>query len=251
MPIMAGEKKLFVFRLRPSRRNYLGLLLVLTGFLLILLCLIGSRTSTDKGLHFARLTERPAGSLAIYAGWQGYCIERSVGDISCYSDSRIMTMPFDVTVVNMFNGTFPALFQDPAEQDSDLNPMALPNPPHDPKIYPASVLCLLTSGASVAAGIVFVLRYPRYQDKYFSRGFLAWGSAVLALLLLAQSTLMYQNGVKELNLVYPHLEAVVGPNLTLVGVAFACFAVAGYLLLHDVFKSSDEESALGEGYNPL
>lgn len=91
---MVDEKqRKFKIRIRPSKRNYIGLFFSLVGFLLILLCLVGSRTGSSKGLHFARLTERPAGPLTIYVGWQGYCVEQS-SDVECRTDDGVMMMPF-------------------------------------------------------------------------------------------------------------------------------------------------------------
>ncbi|KAI7882673.1 hypothetical protein K492DRAFT_144851 [Lichtheimia hyalospora FSU 10163] len=249
---MADEKqRKFKIRIRPSKRNYIGLFFSLVGFLLILLCLVGSRTVSGKGLHFARLIERPAGPLTIYIGWQGYCTEESTNDVKCYTDDGVMMMPFDVNIAEKFNETYPHLFADPVEQDPDLNPEAQPNPPHNPKIYAGSILCLLSGGAAAVVGIAWWIYYPQFQDKNYSRGFLAWMAAVLSLLLVAQSAIMYQNGIEQLNLVYPHLEAIQGPNLALAGVAFACFIIAGYTYLHGLFKTDDEEAALGDGYNPL
>lgn len=93
---MADEKKRkFKIRIRPSKRNYIGLFFSLVGFLLILLCLVGSRTASGKGLHFARLIERPAGPLTIYIGWQGYCVEQgSTSNVECSTDDGVMMMPF-------------------------------------------------------------------------------------------------------------------------------------------------------------
>ncbi|KAI7859228.1 hypothetical protein BDC45DRAFT_432862 [Circinella umbellata] len=202
-------------------------------------------------LHFTKFTERPAGTLAIYVGWQGYCITERDGNTSCHTDDGVMMMPFDVTIAEKFNETYPELFKDPVEQDPDLNPASQPNPPHNPKIYAASVLCLLCGGAATTIGFVWTLLYPQFQDKYYSRGFLAWGAGVLALLLVAQSSIMYENGIDELNIVYPHLEAVIGPCMVLTGMAFASFIISGYTFLHGCFSKEEDDSALGEGYNPL
>ncbi|KAI9492883.1 hypothetical protein BDB00DRAFT_764656 [Zychaea mexicana] len=237
--------------MRPSRRNYVGIFFSLVGFIFILLCLVGCRSNSGAKLYFAQLTERPAGTLSINVGWQGYCITDRGGITSCRTDDGVMMMPFDVTIPEKFNETFPELFTDEIEQDPDLNPASQPNPPHNPKIYPASVLCLLCGGAATLIGLVWAILYPRFQDQYYSRGFLAWGAAVLALLLVAQSSIMYENGVDQLNLVYPHLEAVRGPCLVLSGMAFACFAISGYTYLHGCFSKEEDEAALGEGYNPL
>ncbi|KAI8143879.1 hypothetical protein BJV82DRAFT_609747 [Fennellomyces sp. T-0311] len=248
---MPEKKRRIVPQMRPSRRNYIGVFFSFIGFIFILLCLVGSRTPGSAKLHFAKLTERPAGTLTIYICWQGYCVTDRAGETHCKTDDGVMMMPFDTTITGLFNGTYPELFQDAVELDPDLYPGAQPNPPHNPKVYPAAVMCLLCGGAAMTIGLFWTALYPRFQDKYYSRGFLAWAAAILALLLVAQSSLMYENGVDELNLVYPHLEAEGGPCIVLTGVAFAAFAIAGYTYLHGCFSKEEDEGALGEGYNPL
>lgn len=90
----------------------------------------------------------------------------------------------------------------------------------------------------------------RYQDEYYTRGFLAAGSAVLSLLLLVLSSIMYQNAIEELNLEYPHLIATQGPAMTMVGVSFAAFSLASYVLLRGCMSMESGGSGT-EGYSPI
>ncbi|KAF7727640.1 hypothetical protein EC973_007298 [Apophysomyces ossiformis] len=149
----------------------------------------------------------------------------------------------------MLNDTYPRLLKDPIEQDASLNPLATPTPLHNPKIFPAGVLCLLCGGAALLIGIARTAFYRYVQDEHYSRGFLAWGASALSLLLVAQCSIMYQNGVQELNTVYPHLEATEGPGLPMIGVAFAAFTLAGFTYMHGCFAKDDV--AIEDGYNPL
>ncbi|KAI8056305.1 uncharacterized protein B0P05DRAFT_479135 [Gilbertella persicaria] len=217
------------------------------GFILVLLCLVGSQTPSGRGLYFAKVTDAESNaSFTAYYGWQGYCIQEA--DITCYSDRSVMIVPFDVSIVSQLNTTYPRLFQDKIEQDTDLNPGAAPNPPHDPKIYPAAVLCLLCSATLLVFCILRVTVPHRYRDEHYTRGFLAWGSALLALLLLILSSTMYQNAIDQLNRAYPHLIASQGPGMTMIGCAFASFALAGYFLLRGCMSL---ESNHPEGYSPI
>lgn len=62
---------------------------------------------------------------------------------------------------------------------------------------------------------------------------------------------MYQNGVMELNVTYPNLEASEGPGITLMGIAFMVFTISSYSYLHGCWSKNDEEAAYSEGYSPL
>ncbi|KAI8384272.1 uncharacterized protein BYT42DRAFT_478814, partial [Radiomyces spectabilis] len=168
---------------------------------------------------------------ALY-GWQGYCIQDQ-GNTQCRTDSNVMTIPFaDVWVTDQLNKTRPQLFEDAVQQDEDLNPLAKPNPPHDPKIYAGAILCLLCGGAAFVLAIVRTTFYQYFQDDYYARGLLASGATTLALLLLAQSSIMYQNAVQQLNVEYPHLEATEGPCMTVIGVAFTSYFIASCIFMH-------------------
>ncbi|KAG0166253.1 hypothetical protein DFQ30_007412 [Apophysomyces sp. BC1015] len=219
----------------------------LVGFILVLLCLVGCRSASGQSLYFAKITDRPAGNLTILYGLQGYCVLDKT--TNCVSDDGVMIVPFDVMVSNMLNATYPRLVEDAIEQDQNLNPLATPTPLHNPKLFPAIVMCLICGGAAFLIGVARTAFYRYVQDEHYSRGFLAWGSAVLSLLLVAECSVMYQNGVKELNVVYPHLEATEGPGRPITGVAFAAFAIAGYTYMHGCFAKDDVE--IEDGYNPL
>lgn len=90
---MEGKKRKFALQLRPSRRNYIGVFLSLVGFILVLLCLIGARSTGAKRISFATITANPPGPLTIYLGWQGYCIDDK-GETTCYNDDGVMMLPF-------------------------------------------------------------------------------------------------------------------------------------------------------------
>lgn len=158
--------------------------------------------------------------------------------------------PLDVSISTQLNGSYPYLFADPVTQDVALNPEATPTPAHDPKIFPAAVLCLLSSATLVVFCFMRVCTPHRYQDEYYTRGFLAAGSAVLSLLLVVLSSTMYQNAITELNLEYPNLIATQGPAMTMIGVCFASFFLASYVLLRGCM-SMDAGGSGTEGYNPI
>lgn len=138
---------------------------------------------------------------------------------------------------------------DAITQDASLNPDSAPTPSHDPKIYPASVLCLLASATCILFCVLRITQPLHYSDKYYSRGFLAAGSAVLALLCTILSSAMYQDAITELNLEYPHLIATQGPAMTMIGVAFCSFFLGAVCLLRGAMSNSDDNET--EGYAPL
>ncbi|KAI7903579.1 uncharacterized protein BX663DRAFT_485708 [Cokeromyces recurvatus] len=238
------------FRLKKAPFNYTGFFLSIIGFILTLLCLVGCKTSSSKGLYFVKVTnaEKPVNgtSVSIYYGWQAYCIEDH--EVKCVSDRSVMIVPFDVSIVNQLNATYPSLFLDVIEQNDSLNPGASPNPPHDPKIFPAAVLCLICSAALLVLCVIRIILPGRYQDEYYSRGFLAWGASMFTLLLLILSSVMYQGAIKQLNLAYPHLIAIQGPGMAMIGFGFAAFTLAGFLLTRGCMSNEFSDT---NGYNPL
>jgi hypothetical protein len=153
----------------------------------------------------------------------------------------------DVAIVNHLNSTYPRLFTDEIEQNEDLNPGAKPNPPHDPKIFPAAVLCLLCSATLLVFCVMRIALPHRYQDEYYTRGFLAWGSAVLALLLVILSSVMYEEAIDQLNRTFPHLVASQGPGMAMIGCSFASFAISGYVLLRGAMTLDSDT----DGYSPI
>ncbi|KAL7323983.1 hypothetical protein PS15p_210564 [Mucor circinelloides] len=238
------------FHFKQGPFNVTGLSLALIGFLLTILCLVGCQKPSGRGLYFAKVTDaqQPADGnpVSVYYGWQGYCIEDV--KLECYSDRSVMRVPFDTAIVNHLNNTYPRLFTDEIPQDADLNPGAAPNPSHDPKIFPAAVLCLLCSASCLAFCFYRVLSPHTYQDEHYTRGFLACGSAVLALLLTILSSVMYEDAVEQLNLTYPHLLATTGPGMPMIGCSFAAFCLASYFLLRGCMSM---ESSSADGYNPI
>ncbi|KAI9357455.1 hypothetical protein BD770DRAFT_322095 [Pilaira anomala] len=233
--------------LRPGPFNTVGFFFSIVGFVLVLLCLVGCLRPSGRGLYFAKVTNATpltdGSNVAVYYGWQGYCLEDV--NLNCYNDRKVMVVPFDVAISNQLNASYPELFLDARPQDEELNPEATPSPAHDPKIYPAAVLCLLCSAALL--GLCILRICSNYQDEFHTRGFLASGSAVLSLLLLILSSIMYQNAIEQLNLEYPHLVASQGPAMTMIGVSFAAFTIASYALLRGCM-SMDSNS---DGYNPI
>ncbi|KAI8988308.1 hypothetical protein BDF20DRAFT_814475 [Mycotypha africana] len=240
------------FHLRKGLVNYVGLCLSIIGFILTVLCLAGCLKPSSYGFYFAKITDAEASSdgsfVSIYFGWQAYCVQESNQPMACYNDRSIMVVPFDVSVSNQLNETYPRLFIDKVEQDEALNPGASPNPPHDPKIYPAAVLCLICSAILLVCCLYRVTYPSRYQDEYFTRGFLALVSAVFALLLVILSTVMYSDAVDQLNRAYPHLQATEGTGLPMIGCAFAAFTIAGFILLRGCMSIDSNDN---DGYSPI
>ncbi|CEG70138.1 hypothetical protein RMATCC62417_06087 [Rhizopus microsporus] len=235
------------FRIKKEPFSRTGFFFTFLGFLLILLCLIGCQTPGSKSLYFVKVTDAPSykGSpMSAYYGWRGYCIDDR--QTNCYGHD-VLVVPLDVSISSSLNITYPRLFTDAISPDTDLNPGAAPNPAHDPKIFPAAVLCLLCSGVSLFLGLWKWYQPHKYADQHYTRGFLAASSAVLALLLVALSSVMYQNAVYELNVMYPNLVASEGPSMIMVGVAFGSFFIAAIGLLRGVLNA--DMSA--EGYNAI
>ncbi|KAI8058952.1 uncharacterized protein B0P05DRAFT_575021 [Gilbertella persicaria] len=154
--------------------------------------MISSQENTES-LYFLKLDDLSHQSLAITFGLFSYCvqendkIQRSVND-------AVMTVPFEFEVIHLLNSTYPQLFADQNTIDTDLNSGGEETVPHDPKMYAAFVLCLMSSGTCLALSIYKFLERNKvhgYQDIYFSRGFLTLSAALLALLLITLSSTMY------------------------------------------------------------
>ncbi|KAI9247220.1 hypothetical protein BY458DRAFT_590886 [Sporodiniella umbellata] len=233
------------FRFKKEPYDKTGLLFGLTGFLLTLLCLIGCQTSGAKELYFAKVADE-SGNLTAYYGWVGYCVDEK-GSTVCDRGSELLVVPLDVAISDQLNSTHPELFKEPVSQDNALNPGSAPNPPHNPRIYPAAVMCLLSSSLLLALGAYRVYKPQNYLDEHYTRGFLAAASTVFGLLLIALSSVMYQNAIEQLNLTYPHLTASQGPGMPMIGMAFACFFLASIALLRGVLRFDSEP----EGYNAI
>ncbi|KAL0089772.1 hypothetical protein J3Q64DRAFT_1730070 [Phycomyces blakesleeanus] len=233
---MATKTNYFIPKVRPSRLNYLGLLFSLIGFVLVILCLSGGHSKAGQSLHFLKITDNPPSQLAVTYGWRGYCINDKTWQ--CKTDDSMMVVPFDVAVSDMLNGTYPELFENAIPQDPDLNPLAGPNPPHDPKIFAAAVLCLLCGGSGLTLGLLRTMGRG-FEDKHYGRGFLCCAAAVLALLLVAECSVMYANAATQLTREYPQLIATQGPGLPMMGVAFGSFVLAGFCFLQGCFSKED------------
>ncbi|KAI7868697.1 hypothetical protein BDF14DRAFT_1789893 [Spinellus fusiger] len=235
---MSEKPRRFAMRLEPSFVNYVGLLFSLTGCVLIALCLSANHTNASKDIYFLKITDNPPSQVTVLYGWGAYC--EQTPQWQCVSDSSVMVVPFDVHVTARLNATYPSLFKDAVAQDSSLDPLAAPNPPHDPKISVAAILCLLCGGVGFALALTRAMFYRYYQDQYYSRGFLCWAAAVFALLLIAECTIMYGDAADELTVTYPHLVATQGPGLSMVGVAFASFVISGYSFMQGCFSKEEE-----------
>lgn len=209
-----------------------------------LLCLIGCQTTGLKGLYFAKVTDGSV-TMSAYYGWIGYCIQDS--NLECYRGDDVLVVPLDVSISDSLNATYPQLFQDEITQDEDLNPGSAANPPHNPKIYPAAVMCLICSASLLVLSVYRIYKPQQYLDEHYTRGFLAAASTVLALLLLALSSVMYQNAIEQLNETYPHLVATQGPCMIMIGMAFACFFLASIALLRGVMRMDSDP----EGYSAI
>jgi hypothetical protein len=143
-------------------------------------------------------------------------------------------MKSDVNMVSLFNATYPQLFLNSTPQDQNYDPFARPDPPHNSKIYVASVLCLLGAGGSVILCIIkFIYRrtYTGFQDTYYSRGLLSAFAGCTSLLMVALCSVMYPNAVTQLNLTYPNIIVTLGPCVTMIGAAFMVFFLASTCLL--------------------
>lgn len=238
------------FRMRQGPFNGIGFLFSLAGFILVLLCLVGCLAPSGRGLYFAKVSDASGDkAFSAYYGWQGYCLEEQ-GQTTCFTDRELLVVPLDVAISDQLNATHPNLFTDAIPQDQDLNPEAAPNPAHDPRIYPAAVICLVCSSVLLLLCVLRVALPRQYPDQHYYRGFLAAGCTVLSLLLIILSSVMYQDAVDQLNKEYPHLIAVDGPCMTMIGVAFACFFLAAYSLLRGSM-SMDSNNTSTEGYNPI
>ncbi|ORZ13999.1 hypothetical protein BCR42DRAFT_329922 [Absidia repens] len=209
----------------------------MVGFILILLCLVGGFTSSSQGLHFAKIQ---GSNVTATFGLLGYCTEQA-SHITCQRDDAVKLMPFMETVPNILNDTYPNLFTDSETPDADVYPESVAQPNHDPRIMAACILCLICGGAAMAIGICKIVFYTRVQDESYTRGFCALGAAVVALLLVAETTVMYSNGIDFLNMMYPNLQATAGPGMILVGIAFMVFFLSSMAYLQGCFSNNDDE----------
>jgi hypothetical protein len=132
-------------------------------------------------------------------------------------------------VPTLLNNTLPSLFLDPVTLPEGVFPLAVAQPNHDPRIFAGCIICLICSGLAVALGAGKILWYV--QDSSYLRGFMAMMAAVVALLLVAETAIMYHGGVELLDRTYPHLLATEGPGITMMGTSLLLFGLssAAYL----------------------
>ncbi|SAL98961.1 hypothetical protein [Absidia glauca] len=213
-------------RLRPTRWTHFGLLLSLGGFILVLLCLAGGLQPVSQAIHFAKIQGE---NVTVTFGLLGYCLHGNAAGWTCHQDDAVKMIPFLVTVPTLLNDTHPSLFVDPVTLPEGVYPLAVAQPNHDPRIFAGCIICLICGGLAVALGAGKILWYV--QDTSYLRGFMAMMAAVVALLLIAETTIMYHGGVELLNLTYPHLLATEGPGITMMGTSLLLFGLssAAYL----------------------
>ncbi|ORZ10204.1 hypothetical protein BCR42DRAFT_114191 [Absidia repens] len=152
-----------------------------------------------------------------------------------------------ITVPSILNETYPSLFTDHVTLDEAIYPMSVAQPNHDPRIFAACVLGLICGGAAVAIGLAKITFYTYVHDASYLRGFCAMMAAVVSLLLVAETTLMYQSGIDSLNLLYPHLRATAGPGMTMMGIALMVFFLSSLSYMNGCLSRDTSD----EGYEPL
>jgi hypothetical protein len=142
----------------------------------------------------------------------------------------------DITTSQFLNSTFPVWFLDAETPDQDIDPLAIPAPPHDISLTASMTIA---SSCAMIAVLCHLARFVHgfdYGDVYYTRAFVMAFATVNSLLSMALSLMMYINGCQELESVYPHLQTRKGPCLAMVGVAFGCFLCSTYLFF-DKFLS--------------
>ncbi|RUP49696.1 hypothetical protein BC936DRAFT_141788 [Jimgerdemannia flammicorona] len=136
----------------------------------------------------------------------------------------------DITAVSFLNESFPAMFHNSIPADAnDIN--AVPNPSHDPQIFVATILTILTTCASIAFAAARHIPRFRYSDKHYNRGFTVLFACSLDFLIMGLVQLMYVNGIDELNTRFPNLTAEPGTSQGLTGASLVCLLVASVAFL--------------------
>ncbi|ORX51233.1 hypothetical protein DM01DRAFT_261874 [Hesseltinella vesiculosa] len=190
--------------------------------------MVGGYSTASHGVYFAKIqSSNVTATFALF----GYCVQEQNKPIHCVHDESVKLLPFAVTVANTLNDTYPYLFLNANTLDENVHPDSVAMPSHDPKIFAAIILTLLCSGCAFLIGIAKMIFYAHVEDESYTRGFFALGSAILALLLVAETTVMYQVGVDLLNLLYPNLVASAGPGIIMIGIAFAVLFLASLAYL--------------------
>ncbi|KAI8089143.1 uncharacterized protein BX664DRAFT_296659 [Halteromyces radiatus] len=233
-PMTEEKGHKFRIRVRPTRWNYIGLILSLAGFILVSLCLVGGISSNGHSIHFVKIQ---GNNVTATFGLLGFCIEQN-HELNCQRDDAVKLIPFAVTVPTVLNDTYPNLFTDAITPDSGVYPQTVAQPSHDPRILAASILCLICGGAAILIGLCKVVFYTHFQDESYTRGFCAMAASVMSLLLVAETVVMYQNGAAELNLIYPHLQATLGPGMTMIGISLLVFFLSSVAYLQGCFSSN-------------
>ncbi|KAI9299603.1 hypothetical protein BJ944DRAFT_172146 [Cunninghamella echinulata] len=205
-----------------------------------MLSTVGGYSKTGQDLYFTKIH---GNNITITFGMLGYCIQEK-DTLQCIKDDTVKMNPNIETIPGLLNDTYPYLFTDAVTLDADAYPNSVSQPRHDPKIFPAAILAIICGGCSIIIGLLKVLFYHKVQDEHLSRSFFAWGAAVLSLLLIALTSVKYDEGNELLNLVYPHLNATLGPCTFMVGVSFAAFFLSGLSYMEGCYSSDPTD----EGY---
>jgi hypothetical protein len=77
--------------------DFIGLFFSMTGFIMVLLCLVGCIYDSGRGLYFLKVADsQPTAnaSMTAYYGWQAYCIDDINLGLNCYTDRSVMVVPF-------------------------------------------------------------------------------------------------------------------------------------------------------------
>ncbi|KAI8330770.1 hypothetical protein BC941DRAFT_404470 [Chlamydoabsidia padenii] len=207
-----------------------------------MLCLVGGFQKESQLVNFAKIQGE---NVTASFGLLGYCLQEQQTGWTCYRDDAVKMIPFLVTVPNLMNDTYPHLFMDPVTLPEGVYPLAVAQPNHDPRILAGCIICLICGGAAVSLGVGKIVGYV--QDASYLRGFMAMMAAVVALLLVAETTIMYHGGVELLNLLYPHLYATEGPGITMVGISLLLFGLSSAAYLQGCLSNDNSD----QGYEIL
>ncbi|RUS29299.1 hypothetical protein BC938DRAFT_480818 [Jimgerdemannia flammicorona] len=253
---------------QPRRQfvsDLVGAAFAAASIILLLCTLLGCTTYALRYSYFARITQLNEDKNVFLFGMMGFCTFPAKGPADCHKDNRALIYPFgtytkerrarkstwrdtlshhtmflltllldmafpDITAVSFLNESFPAMFHNSIPADAnDIN--AVPNPSHDPQIFVATILTILTTCASIAFAAARHIPRFRYSDKHYNRGFTVLFACSLDFLIMGLVQLMYVNGIDELNTRFPNLTAEPGTSQGLTGASLVCLLVASVAFL--------------------
>jgi hypothetical protein len=131
-------------------------------------------------------------------------------------------------VFELFNETYPQLFEQAMMSEEEGDPK---HPPHNPHMEPALILLLVFAGIALLMNLYTMSQQRHlygYRDVYFSRGFTVLMACTFALLLVILIDCTYQEAAFTK---YPQLEATLGPCVPMIGCSFLCLFLASAVLL--------------------